>query len=99
MDAGYKIYPEVEAPKAEKKEFYIEFLKNIEIWAHCHPVDEDGDPTDSKKIYDVLKTHKKFVFPSNILLSKIRNEMETNLKINNNRNEKMIRLVDDLSSF
>jgi hypothetical protein len=88
----------VEASKADKKEFYIEFLKYIEIWATCHPFDEDGEPTDAKKIFEILKMQKKFVFPSNILINKVRNEMEENLKLNQKRNEKLIKLVDDYSS-
>lgn len=98
IDVGTKIYPEIEAPKADKKEFYIEFLKHIEVWAYCHPFDEDGEPTDSKKIFDILKEDRKFVFPPNILQEKIRAEMEINLKANQSRNEKMIKLVDELNS-
>ena len=72
IEAGDKIYPRIEASKMDKREFYIEFLKNVEIWGYCHPLDEDGEPTDSKKIYDILKHDKKFVFPPNILLEKIK---------------------------
>lgn len=98
LEAGETIYPQVEAAKADKKEFYIEFLKHIELWANCHPVDEDGEPTDAKKIFDILKTQRKFVFPPNILMTKIKAEMEANLKQNQKRNEKLIKLVDENSS-
>jgi len=54
----------------------------MEIWASCHPVDEDGEPTTAKKIFDILKLQKRFVFPPNILLNKIKKEMEINLKQN-----------------
>lgn len=72
FEAGEGIYPKIEAAKSDKKEFYIEYLKHIEIWATCHPIDEDGNPTDAKEIFDVLKNQNKFVFPSNILVNKIK---------------------------
>ena len=39
LDAGEKIFPEVEASKADKRQFYVQYLKNVEIWASCHPAD------------------------------------------------------------
>ena len=45
-----------------------------------------------------LRNERKFVFPHNILLEKIRTEMELNLKANQCRNEKMIKLVDEINS-
>ena len=55
LDVGQKIYPQIAASKEDKKSFYIQFLKNLEMWACCHPIDEDGEPTDIKKIFDYLK--------------------------------------------
>lgn len=74
-------------------------MKHVDIWAACHPVDEDGDPTVVKKIYDILKKERKFVFPPNILLNKIKGEMEQNLKLNEERNEKILKLVDEGSTY
>lgn len=39
FSAGETIYPEIEASRTDKKEFYVEYLKHVELWAHCHPVD------------------------------------------------------------
>lgn len=35
---GDYIFPKIQASKQQKKEFYIEFLRVLEIWAFCMPV-------------------------------------------------------------
>lgn len=68
------------------------------MWKHCVPTNEQNEPSDPKRVYDSLRD-KKFLFPSNVLLDKIKLEMEAHLKQNNEKNEKLIRLLEyDISS-
>jgi len=49
-------------------------LRCLEIWAFSIPTSEDGEDSDPKLAYDNLK-QKNFIFPQNVLLKKIKNEM------------------------
>lgn len=37
LTAGKDIYPEIAGQKENKKRFYVEFLKCLQIWATCTP--------------------------------------------------------------
>lgn len=38
ISQGENIYPEIQGKKQEKKEFYVDFLRDIETWADCIPL-------------------------------------------------------------
>jgi hypothetical protein len=55
MDEGRWIYQQINDSQKEKKMFYLEFLKCIEVWAHAIPLNEQNEESDAKKMFEFLK--------------------------------------------
>lgn len=62
------------------------------------PEDYDSDDFNIKTIYQYLKKEKKFKFPENMLLNRYQKEIKENLIRNQERNEKLLEILENAES-
>lgn len=95
---GDAIYPEIQAAKALKREFYSDFLRCLETWAKTMPPDYDSEEFSLKSIYEFLKEQKKFKFPENLHIGRYEKEIKENLERNKERNDKLVEILENSPS-
>jgi DUF1009 family protein len=98
VNQGEQLFPEIHASKQVKREFYCDFLRAIENWAKAMPSDYDSEEFNIRGIYKLFKEEKKFKFPDNLLLGRYEKEAKENLVKNQERNEKLVEILEQTTS-
>lgn len=83
-----------------KQEFYLEFLKSLQLWALCYPsaLKIKGRDSKVKFLYEELRSKLKLDFPEDKNLKDFKAEFDRNLARKKLRNAKLLSEFTDLDS-